>query len=239
MNESITSTLLGLPAIPNVAEDLIVARDLMMAEFTGGKIHIAHISSKNAVELVRQAKKKGIKATAEATPHHFTLSDESLKSFDTNFKMNPPLRTRDDVEAIIEGLKDGTIDCIASDHAPHSSEEKEMEFIFAPNGILGLETELGLAITELVNKNHLTLSQLVEKFAVNPRRILNLKVPQINPGEIANLTIFDPELIWTVDVSKFKSKSKNSPFDMRLLTGKSIAVINNHKMFFEDKFFNI
>jgi dihydroorotase len=114
-----------------------------------------------------------------------------------------------------------------------------MEFIFAPNGILGLETELGLAVTELVHKNHLTLNQLVEKFAVNPRRILNLKVPQINPGEIANLTIFDPELIWTVDVSKFKSKSKNSPFDMRLLTGKSIAVINNHKMFFEDKFFNI
>ena len=133
MNESLTSTILGLPAIPNVAEDLIVARDLMMAEFTGGKIHIAHISSKNAIDLVRQGKKKGIKVTAEATPHHFTLSDESLKSFDTNFKMNPPLRTRDDVEAIIEGLKDGTIDCIASDHAPHSVEEKEMEFIFAPN----------------------------------------------------------------------------------------------------------
>ena len=172
MNESLTSTLLGLPAIPNVAEDLIVARDLMMAEFTGGKIHIAHISSKNSVELVRQAKKKGIKVTAEATPHHFTLSDESLKSFDTNFKMNPPLRTRADVDAIIEGLKDGTIDCIASDHAPHSIEEKEMEFIFAPNGILGLETELGLAITELVNKKLLTLGQMVEKFAINPRKIL-------------------------------------------------------------------
>lgn len=239
MNESLTSTMLGLPAIPNVAEDLIVARDLMMAEFTGGKIHIAHISSKNAVELVRQAKKKGIKVTAEAAPHHFTLSDESLKSFDTNFKMNPPLRTRADVEAIIEGLKDGTIDCIASDHAPHSSEEKEMEFIFAPNGILGLETELGLAVTELVHKNHLTLSQLVEKFAVNPRKILNLPVPQISVGEMANLTIFDSELIWTVDISKFKSKSKNSPFDMRLLTGKSIAVINNQKMFFEDKFIKI
>jgi dihydroorotase len=239
MNESLTSTLLGLPAIPNVAEDLIVARDLIMAEFTKGKIHIAHISSKNAVDLVRQAKKKGIKVTAEATPHHFTLSDESLKTFDTNFKMNPPLRTREDVEAIIEGLKDSTIDCIASDHAPHSSEEKEMEFIFAPNGILGLETELGLAITELVNKKHLTLSQLVEKFAVNPRKILNLPVPQIKTGEVANLTIFDPELIWTVDVSKFKSRSKNSPFDMRLLTGKSIAVINKRKMFFEDKFFDI
>jgi dihydroorotase len=153
--------------------------------------------------------------------------------------MNPPLRTRDDVEAVIEGLKDGTIDCIASDHAPHSIEEKEMEFIFAPNGILGLETELGLAVTELVNKKHISLSQLVGKFAINPRKILNLQVPQINPGEIANLTIFDPELIWTVDVSKFKSKSKNSPFDMRLLTGKSVAVINNHKMFFEDRFFDI
>jgi dihydroorotase len=153
--------------------------------------------------------------------------------------MNPPLRTKDDVEAIIEGLKDGTIDCIASDHAPHSIEEKEMEFIYAPNGIIGLETQIGLAISELVKKKHLTLEQMIEKFAINPRKILNLEIPKIKIGETANLTILDPEQIWTVDISKFKSKSKNSPFDKRLLTGKSVATINKGKMFFEDKFFSI
>lgn len=239
MNESFTSTLLGLPGVPNVAEDLIVMRDIMMAEFTGGRVHIAHISSKNAVDLVRQAKKKRIKVTAEVAPHHFALTDDMLKSFDTNFKMNPPLRTRNDVGAMIEGLKDGTIDCIASDHAPHSIEEKEMEFIYAPNGILGLETQIGLAISELVKKKHLTLEQLVEKFAVNPRRILNLPVPRIQVGEQANFTIFDPELIWTVEAAKFKSKSKNTPYDKRLLTGKAVAVINKKKMFIDDKMIEI
>lgn len=239
MNERFTSTLLGLPGIPNVAEDLIVIRDIMMAEFTGGRVHIAHISSKNAVDLVRQAKKKGIKVTAEVAPHHFALTDDLLKTFDTNYKMNPPLRTREDVDAMIEGLKDGTIDCIASDHAPHSIEEKEMEFIYAPNGILGLETQIGLAISELVKKKHLTLEQLVEKFAINPRKILNLPVPKIQVGEVANFTIFDPEQIWTVDITKFKSKAKNAPYDKRLLTGKAVAVINKKKMFIDDKMMEI
>lgn len=239
MNESITSTILGLPAIPTVAEDLIVIRDILMAEYIGGKVHIAHISSKNAVELVRMAKKRGVNVTAEVAPHHFILTDESIKTFDTNFKMNPPLRTRADVDAMIEGLKDGTIDCIASDHAPHSIEEKEMEFIYAPNGILGLETQLGLALSELVHKKHLTLSQLIEKLGVNPYKILNIPVPLIKEGELANLTIFDPDLIWTVDINKFKSKSKNAPYDKRLITGKSLAVINKKKMFYEDKFLEI
>ena len=240
MNEGITSTLLGLPPVPSVAEDLTIMRDILMLEYLGaGSLHIAHISTKNGVELVRQAKKKGLKVTAEATPHHFTLTEENLKTFDTNYKMNPPLRTKEDVGAIIEGLKDGTIDVIASDHAPHSPEEKDMEFTLAPNGIIGLETELGLAITELVHKGHLTLTQLVEKFAVNPRKILNLPVPKIQAGEKANLTIFDTEEVWTVDVSKFKSKSKNSPFDKRLLTGKPVAVINNGKMFYQDRFIEI
>jgi dihydroorotase len=239
MNESFTSTLLGLQGIPNVAEDLIVMRDIMMAEFTGAKVHIAHISSKNAVDLVRQAKKKGIRVTAEVAPHHFSLTDDLLKSFDTNYKMNPPLRTQEDVDAMIEGLKDGTIDCIASDHAPHSIEEKEMEFIYAPNGILGLESQLGLAISELVSKKLISLPQLVEKLSINPRKILNIPVPQIKVGEVANLTIFDAEQVWTVDVSRFKSKSKNSPYDQRLLTGKSVAVINKKKMFHEDKMFAI
>lgn len=239
MNESFTSTLLGLEGIPTVAEDLIVMRDIMIAEYIGGRVHIAHISSKKAVELVRQAKKKGIKVTAEVAPHHFTFTDDMLKTFDTNYKMNPPLRSREDLEAMIEGLKDGTIDCIASDHAPHSIEEKEMEFIYAPNGILGLETNIGLAISELVKKKLLTLEQLVEKFAVNPRKILNLPVPEIKVGEIANFTIFDPEVIWTVDISKFKSKAKNAPYDKRLLTGKAVAVINKKKMFINDKMMEI
>ena len=239
MNEGYTSTLLGMLAVPSIAEDIVVMRDIMVAEYIKGKLHIAHISTKNAVELVRQAKKKGIRITAEAAPHHFTLTEESLTGYDTNFKMNPPLRTQADVDAVIEGLKDGTIDCIATDHAPHAIEEKEMEFIYAPNGIVGLETALGLAITQLVEKKHLTLSQLVEKLAVNPRKILNIKVPEIKEGDIANLTIFDPHEKWTVDISKFKSKSKNSPFDKMELTGKPSACINKSKLYFEGNFVNI
>lgn len=239
MNEGEISTQLGLPPIPTVAEDLTVIRDIMMAEYAGGRVHILHISSANAVEMVRQAKKKGLKITAEATPHHFTLTDESIKTYDTNYKMNPPLRSQKDLDAVIAGLKDGTIDCIASDHAPHSIEEKEMEFIYAPNGIIGLETELGLTLTELYHKKHLTLEQIIEKFAINPRKILKLGIPTIEEGKKANLTIFDPEQIWTVDVSKFKSKSKNSPFDKRLLTGKSVAVINNNQMYYEGEFTKI
>lgn len=235
MNESLVSTQLGLPSIPTVAEDITVSRDILMAEYLNKAVHIAHISSKRSIELVREAKARGVKVTAEVTPHHFTLTDDNLKTYDTNYKMNPPLRGKADLEAVIEGLKDGTIDCIASDHAPHSIEEKEMEFIYAPNGILGLESQLGLTLSELVNKNHLTLSDLVYKLSINPRRILNINVPSIKEGETANLTIFDPHNIWTVNVSAFKSKSKNSPFDKRLLTGKPVAVINKGKMFYENE----
>jgi len=188
---------------------------------------------------VRQAKHKGLNVTAEVTPHHFTLTDDSLKTYDTNYKMNPPLRTRADVDAILEGLKDGTIDCIASDHAPHSIEEKEAEFEYAPNGIIGLETQIGIAMTELYHKKILPFQIIVEKFAVNPRKILNLMVPLFQKGEKANLTILDPDEIWTVDISKFRSKSINSPFDKRLLTGKSVAVVNNKKMFYKNEMLEI
>jgi dihydroorotase len=239
MNEGVNSTLLGLPGLPSVAEDIIVSRDILMAEYTGGRIHIAHISTKNSVSLVREAKKKGIKVTAEVTPHHFTLTDDSLKSYNSNFKMNPPLRTQSDIDAIIKGLKDGTIDCIASDHAPHSIEEKEAEFQYAPNGIVGFETTLGLSFSELVHKNKLSLEELIKKLSINPRKILNLPIPKFKVGEIANFTIIDPDHVWTVDISKFKSKSKNSPFDKKLLTGKAIAVINRKKMFYDDKFFSL
>ena len=239
MNEGVNSTLLGLPAMPSVSEDIIVSRDILMAEYTGGRIHIAHISTTNSVELVREAKKKGINVTAEVTPHHFTLTDDAVKSYDTNLKMNPPLRTQKDIEAVIRGLKDGTIDCIASDHAPHAIEEKESEFQFAPNGIVGLETIVGLTFSELFHKNIITIEELIKKLSINPRKILNIPVPKFEVGAIANFTIIDPDLVWTVDVSKFKSKSKNSPFDKRLLTGKAIAVINQKKMFVDNQWIDL
>lgn len=239
MNESFNSTLLGLPGIPPVAEDLIVMRDIMMAEYTGARVHIAHISTKGAVELVRQAKARGVKVTAEVTPHHFTLTDDMLVSYDTHYKMNPPLRTREDVEAILQGLADGTIDCIATDHAPHAIEEKEMEFEYAPNGILGLETALGLVFTHLFHKKVLTLEQVVEKLSLNPRKILNIPVPEFTVGTVANLTIFSPDEIWSYDLSQTMSKSKNSPFDKTLFTGRSSAVVNKGKLFYKHAFFTV
>ncbi len=236
MNEGINSTLLGLPPIPSVAEDLIVSRDIQLAEYSGGKIHIAHISTKNAVQLVREAKSRGIKITAEVTPHHFSLTDESVKTYDTNYKMNPPLRTQEDIDAIIEGLKDGSIDCIASDHAPHSIEEKEEAFQYAPNGILGLETMVGITLSELFHKNNFGLKDIVTKLSINPRKILDIPVPDFSVGEIAEFTILDLNSVWTVDIKKFRSKSQNSPFDKKLLNGKAVAVINNKKMFYNDEF---
>ena len=239
MNEGLNSTFLGLPPLPSVSEDIIVSRDILMAGYTGGKIHIAHISTKNSVELVREAKKKGINITAEVTPHHFTLTDDSVKTYDTNTKMSPPLRSQEDVDAVIEALMDGTIDCIASDHAPHSIEEKESEFQFAPNGIIGLETLVGLSLSELFHKKKLSIEELIQKLAINPRKILNLPVPKFYVDEPANFTILDLNKVWTVDISKFKSKSKNSPFHNRLLNGTSIAVINNKKMFYNDHWYDL
>lgn len=239
MNESVNSTILGIPPLPTIAEDLIVMRDILMAEYTNSRVHIAHISSKRAVELVRDAKRKGIRVTAEVAPHHFILTDDELKNYDTNFKMNPPLRTKEDVEAMIEGLIDGTIDAIASDHAPHTIEEKEMEFEVAPNGIIGLETQLGLVLTELYHKKKLTLEQIIQKLSINPRKILGIQIPKLKEGEPANISVFDPNEIWTVEIPKFKSKSVNSPFGGRLLNGKPKAVINNSKLFFENEYSKI
>jgi dihydroorotase len=239
MNESINSTLLGLPPVPSVSEEIIVMRDILMAEYTGGRIHIAHISTTKSVEMVREAKKRGVKVTAEVTPHHFTLNDDAVKTYDTNTKMNPPLRTGEDIDACIKGLKDGTIDCIASDHAPHSIEEKEMEFEYAPNGIIGLETEFGLVLSELFHKKVLTLEQVVEKLSINPRKILNIPIPNFKAGETANLTIFDADEVWTADINNFKSKSINTPFDKRIINGKAVGVINKKKMYYRNEFFNL
>ena len=210
-----------------------------MAEYTNCKVHIAHISTKKGVQMVRDAKKIGIKITAEVAPHHFILDETKLLTYDTNFKMNPPLREKEDVEEIIRGLQDGTIDCIASDHAPHTIEEKNLPFDQAPNGIIGLETEVGLTLNELYHKQILSLEQIIEKLSINPRLILNIPVPQIKKGELANLTLLDINKSWTVNISEFFSKSVNSPYGGTKLKGNAIGVINNKKMFINNKFFNI
>jgi dihydroorotase len=230
MNEGINSTLFGLPPLPSVSEDLIVMRDILMAQYTGARVHIAHISSANAIKMVREAKSKNINVTAEVTPHHFTLTDDALKTYDTNLKMNPPLRSQKDIKEILDALKDGTIDCIASDHAPHSTEEKELEFDYAPNGIVGLETSVGLSLTELFHKKILSLDEIILKYSINPRKVLNLKIPAFKVGEKAEFTILDLDEVWTVNKEKFFSKSKNTPFDKRLFTGKAIGVCNNGKL---------
>jgi dihydroorotase len=231
MNEGYVATLLGIPGMPPEAEDVVIARDILIARCTGGRYHVAHLSTAGAAELLRQAKARGADVSGEVTPHHFTLTDEAVKSYDTNTKMNPPLRTADDVEALRKALKDGTIDVIVTDHAPHSFDEKQVEFQYAPFGIVGLETAVGLTITELVTTGVLTLMQMVEKFSTNPRRILRLPPVRIAEGERANLTIFDPAAEWVVDPSTFKSKSKNTPFGGRKLTGKPFGVINNGEVF--------
>ena len=231
MNEGLTATELGLPGMPAIAEDVVVARDISIVEFTKGQYHVAHMSTAGSTELVRQAKMKGLRVTSEATPHHFTLTDDAVRTFDTNTKMNPPLRTKDDIEALRQGLKDGTIDVIATDHAPHSFDEKQVEYQVAPFGIVGLETAIGLSVTQLVQKRLLSLYQLVEKFAVNPRRILHLPQVQIAVGETANFTIFDPVAEWTVSPQMFMSKSKNSPFDGYRLVGRPFGVMNNSQVF--------
>ena len=227
MHEGFVSSNLGIDGIPAIAEDIVVARNIFLTEYTKSKIHIAHISTAGSVELVRQAKDRGIAVTAEATPHHFTLTDEEVRSFDANLKMNPPLRSQEHVDAIIKGLKDGTIDTIATDHAPHSIEEKDVEFTAAPFGIIGLETALGLVVTQLIEPGILTWQQAVEKLARNPYRIIGLEEPQIKEKASANLTIVDPKAEWTVDKTKLKSRSRNTPFHNRKMRGKVMYVFNN------------
>lgn len=229
INEGATSTRLGLQGISDLAESVAVARELEVLRYSGGKLHFAHISTKRSIELIRQAKKDGLSVTCETAPHYFSLSDEDIKTFEAKFKMNPPLRSREDKEAVIEGLQDGTIDVIATDHAPHTLEEKLMPIQKAPMGIVGFETSLGLCITNLVDRGYLTLSQVIEKLSLNPARILNIKQGNIKIGESANLTVIDSDVEWIVDASKFKSKCKISPFDGKNLRGRALAVVVNGK----------
>jgi len=228
MHEGVVSTRLGVPGIPSVAEEVMVARDLILAEYTGGHVHVAHISTARSVELVRQAKARGVRVTAEVCPHHFTLTDEAVErtGFSTNTKMHPPLRTAADIAAIKEGLRDGTIDAICTDHAPHASFEKEVEFIEAPFGIIGLETAWGLIGRELIAPGVLTVAEAVYKLTVAPRRILRLPVPRLAEGEPANLTIFDTTTRWVFEERHIRSKSRNTPFLGEELIGRAWAIYN-------------
>jgi dihydroorotase len=230
MNEGTTATRLGMPGIPPIAEELMVGRDIILLRYTPrARYHVAHISTKGALDAVRAAKAEGMNVTCEVAPHHFALSEEVVSGFDTNTKMNPPLRTSEDMLALKAGLKDGTIDVIATDHAPHTIDEKEVEYTQAPFGIVGLETCVGLCLTELVNKGVLTLMQMIDKLSTRPRAILSLPVIQFNEGAPANMTILDPGLEWVVDKEALKSKSKNTPFHGVRLKGKAIGIINNGK----------
>ena len=232
MHEGAVATRLGVPGIPALAEEAMIARDALLAEFTGGHVHVCHISTAKAVEIVRRAKAQGIPITAEAAPHHFTLTDEAVETsgYDTHTKMHPPLRTAADVEAIKAGLKDGTIDAVATDHAPHASFEKEVEFIAAPFGILGLETAWGLTGRELIRPGVLSVAEAVYKLTVAPREILRLGVPVIEEGAEANLTIFDADTEWTFEARHIHSKSKNTPFVGAPMVGRAWAVYNHGQL---------
>jgi dihydroorotase len=227
MHEGTVSAMLGLKGRPAVAEDIAVARDIMLAEYTNSPIHIAHVSSKGAVEIIRQAKRRGVKVTAEATPHHLTLTDEELKSFNTAFKVNPPLRSVDHVEALIDGLKDGTLDAIATDHAPHAFEEKDVEFRYAPSGFAGLETAVGVVLTGLYHTGKLTLPEIVDKMSWAPAKILGLDSGVLKIGAPADITIIDTEYKWAVDCIKFYTRGKHSPFESRNLRGRPLITIVN------------
>ena len=221
MNEGYVSTVLGLRGIPRSAENVGTARNILLAMATGCRLHILHVSTKESVEIIRHAKTFGAPITAETCPQYVALTDEACYDYNTNAKMSPPLRTKADQEAIVEGLRDGTIDVIATDHAPHAPHEKEQEFARAPFGMLGLETCLGLVITHLVKPGHLTLSQMVEKMSLAPARILGVPGGTLSVGQPADITVFDPDAEWTVDINQFKSKSRNSVLHSVTLTGRS------------------
>ncbi len=225
MNEGPTATRLGLPGMSRTAEELDVVRDVILARVTGGHAHIAHLSTAESLDWIREARRREIRVTCEVTPHHFILKDENIESYDTNYKMNPPLREPGDVEAMLEGLRDGSIDCIATDHAPHTSLEKDTTFSEAANGIIGMECAVSLAWEFLVKTEIVSVSRLVQLFSENPSRILKLGKGTLKKGSIADITVIDPNRQVTVDVSSFQSKSRNSPFDGWKLQGAPAMTI--------------
>jgi dihydroorotase len=225
MHEGLVSLLLGLPGMPGAAEDVMVSRDILLAEATGGRIHVMHVSSGGSVEIIRRAKSRDVRVTTEICPHHFTLTDECLRSFDSNFKMSPPLRSRRDVETCLAGLVDGTIDVICTDHAPHAPEKKMRELDQAPFGIVGLETCLGLVVTKLIEPGILDWPTAIAKMTINPAEILGIPKGTLAVGADADVTIIDPDVHWTVDPHRFHSKSVNTPFTGWQLRGRAETVI--------------
>jgi dihydroorotase len=229
MNEGIIATRLGLTGIPNAAEDVMIARDLLLAELTGGRLHIQHVATRGGVEMIRAAKAKGVRVTAEGSPHHFTLTDEAVEWYNTNAKMNPPLRGAADRDAVRQGVADGTLDVIATDHAPHHYDEKEQAFEDAPNGIVGLETSVGLAYTELVATGLIDLPTMIERMSCAPARAMSLdtrhRLGSLQEGWAADVTILDPRAEWTVDPARFQSLSCNTPFAGRKLRCRAVRTL--------------
>ena len=234
MNEGHRSAMLGVKGRPTVAEDIAVARDIMLAEYADARVHVAHISSAKAVDIVRQAKKRGVKVTAEVTPHHLTMTDECVDLRDSDTKVNPPLRSQKDVDAMCAGLKDGTIDMIATDHSPHAEEEKDQEYGLAPSGFPGLETAVGVLITDLVKTGKIEMPLLIEKMTAAPARIFNLKGGSLSVGAPADVTVIDPDLEWTVDESEFYTIGTHSPFAGRELVGRAVLTMVDGKIVMRD-----
>jgi len=232
VNEGAVATRMGLAGIPNAAESIMVMRDIAICELTGSRLHIAHVSTKESVQAIRNAKKRGVKVTAETAPHYFTLTEDAIKGYNTNTKMNPPLRSSQDREAILEGLADGTIDIIATDHAPHSYIEKEVEFDQAANGIIGLETSVSLSL-KLVHDGVISLTGLIEKMSTNPARIIGIE-NGIKIGYSADITIIDPDLSYKIDSGKFQSLSRNTPFNGWDMKGKAVLTMVGGKILFEE-----
>lgn len=225
MNEGIVSARLGLKGVPNEAEEIMVIRDILLARRTGGHVHLCHMSTKGSVELIRWGKERGIRVTAEVCPHHLTLTEDAVEGYNTNAKMNPPLRTAADVAALREAVRDGTIDLVATDHAPHHYDEKEREFADAPNGIVGLETALGVLLTKVVHEGALDLATLVDRMSVTPARVFKLPGGSLKRGSVADITIFDLQRAWAVDPGAFQSKGRNSPYAGQHLTGRATCTI--------------
>jgi len=232
MNEGVVSARLGLPGIPTEAEEIMVIRDILLARRTGGHVHLAHMSTKGSVELIRWGKERGIRVTAEVTPHHLTLTEAACEGYDTHAKMNPPLRTAADVAALGEALRDGTIDLVATDHAPHHYDAKEREFTDAPFGIIGLETALALVVTELVTPRIIDFATLVDRMSCRPAALFHLQGGTLAEGSVADVTVYDPGRAWTVDPSSFLSKGRNTPYAGRALTGRAVyTIVGGHVVY--------
>lgn len=234
MNEGHRSAMLGMKGRPTVAEDIAVARDILLAEYAGARVHIAHVSTARSVDLIREAKKRGVRVTAEATPHHLTLTDECVNLYDSSTKVNPPLRSKNDCAAIVEGLKDGTIDAVVTDHSPHAQEDKDREYVYAASGFPGLETSLGIMLTDFYHTKKLDLPLIISKMSYEPAKVFGMDCGDISVGKKADITVIDTETKWTVDDKKFYTRGSHSPFVGRTLQGKAILTVVNGDIVMRD-----